>query len=63
MKLPIKAIGDQRTAVWEPDFKRQLQSANKQNENEEYSGGSLRVTASGPGSRKVTCETTRQSNA
>jgi hypothetical protein len=49
MKLPIKAIGDQRTAVWEPDFKRQLQSANKQNENEEYSGGSLRVTASGPG--------------
>jgi hypothetical protein len=45
-----KFIGrDQRTAVWEPDFKRQLQSANKQNENEEYSGGSLRVTASGPG--------------
>jgi hypothetical protein len=45
-----KFVGrDQRTAVWEPDFKRQLQSANKQNETEEYSGSSLRVTASGPG--------------
>jgi hypothetical protein len=37
-----------KSRMWEPDFKKQLQSANKQNEGEEYSGGSLRVTASGP---------------
>lgn len=45
-----KLLGrDKRTPVWEPDFKRQLQAANKVSEQEEYSGSSLRVTASGPG--------------
>jgi hypothetical protein len=42
-----KLLGrDRRTQTWEPDFKRQLQAANKQREQEEYSGSSLRVTAS-----------------
>lgn len=42
-----KLIGrERRTQTWEPDFKRQILAANKQAEQEEYSGSSLRVTAS-----------------
>lgn len=45
-----KMLGrDRRTPTWEPDFKRQLQAANKLAEQEEWSGSSLRVTADGPG--------------
>lgn len=42
-----KALGrESRTPAWEPDFKRQLQAANNSAQQEEFSGGSLRVTAS-----------------
>lgn len=44
-----KMLGrDRRTPTWEPDFKRQLQAANLQDERDEYSG-TLRVTSDGPG--------------